>query len=193
MTLPLGLVESEGTGKIRKIVNDSTAATETFLAHNLPDKVVSLVTPVALIFMMLYFDFGIGLLCLVPAVLGFCFMGAMMGKKMQKSMAEYQNALECMSNEAVEYVRGIPVVKTFAQTVFSFNRFKKSIDDYEKWTVAYTKNTRLPMTAFVTAVNSVFVFIIFAAFWFSRGGLSSELVLNLLFYIILTPILTVTG
>lgn len=147
MTLPLGLIEKEGSGKIRRIVNDSSAATETFIAHSLPDKVVSCVTPICLVAMMLFFDWKIGLLCLVPALLAFLAMGGMMGKKMQQDMAKYQDSLETMSNEAVEYDRGIPVVKTFGQSVFSFNRFKAAIDGYEKWTVAYTKSMMKPMVS----------------------------------------------
>ena len=192
MSLPLGLIEKEGSGKIRRIVNDSSAATETFIAHSLPDKVVSYVTPVCLVAMMLFFDWKIGLLCLVPAVLAFLAMGGMMGKKLQQDMAKYQDSLETMSNEAVEYVRGIPVVKTFGQSVFSFNRFKAAIDGYEKWTVAYTKSMMRPMVLFTLATNSVFAFLIAASYILGGKGVSDTLVLNLLFYIILTPILTTT-
>lgn len=192
MALPLGLVEKEGSGKIRRIVNDSSAATETFIAHSLPDKVVSVVTPVCLVAMMLVFDWRIGLLCLVPAALAFVSMGSMMGKKMRDDMANYQDSLETMSNEAVEYVRGIPVVKTFGQSVFSFNRFKAAIDGYEKWTVAYTKSMMRPMILFTLATQSVFAFLIAAAYILGGKGLSETLVLNLLFYIILTPVLSTT-
>ncbi len=192
MKLPMGFIESEGSGKIRKIVIDSSAATETYLAHNLPDKAVSVATPVGLIALLLVFDWRLGLICLIPAVLGFLFMGSMMGKDMEKSMKEYQNSLETMSAEAVEYVRGIPVVKTFGQTVFSFKRFKDSIDKYEKWTLDYTKRMRKPMAAFTTAVNSTFAFIIAAAYLLGGHGISGKLGLNLFFYIIITPILTTT-
>ncbi len=192
MSLPLGLIEKEGSGKIRRIVNDSSAATETFIAHSLPDKVVSYVTPVCLVAMMLFFDWKIGLLCLVPALLAFLAMGGMMGKKLQQDMAKYQDSLETMSNEAVEYVRGIPVVKTFGQSVFSFNRFKAAIDGYEKWTVAYTKSMMKPMVLFTLATNSVFAFLIAEAYILGGKGVSDTLILNLLFYIILTPILTTT-
>ncbi len=173
-------------------MNDSSAATETFIAHSLPDKVVSYVTPVCLVAMLLFFDWKIGLLCLVPALLAFLAMGGMMGKKLQQDMAKYQDSLETMSNEAVEYVRGIPVVKTFGQSVFSFNRFKAAIDGYEKWTVAYTKSMMKPMVLFTLATNSVFAFLIAAAYILGGKGVSDTLILNLLFYITLTPILTTT-
>ena len=192
MKLPMGYIEEQGSGKIRKIVAESSAATETFLAHNLPDKAVSYATPVGLIAMLLYFDWRIGLICMIPALLAFLSMGGMMGKKMQKAMEEYQNSLDTMSAEAVEYVRGIPVVKTFGQSVFSFKRFRKAIDDYEKWTTAYTKSVRIPMVAFTTFANGVFVFLITCGFIWGAKTVSDPFLLNILFYIIITPILTVT-
>lgn len=193
MKLPLGYVESEGTGKIRKIVADSSAATETYLAHNLPDKVVSFATPVGLLAMMMVFDYRLGLISLIPAVIAFALMGTlMMGPKMAEDMKQYQNALETMSAEAVEYVRGVPVVKTFGQTVFSFKRFKNAIDEYEKWTLGYTKNMMLPMVAFTTSANGIFAALIIAAYVFTGHGVTDKFILNLIFYILITSVLTVT-
>ena len=97
-----------------------------------------------------------------------------------------------MSSEAVEYVRGIPVVKTFGQTVFSFKKFKGTIDNYERWLIAYTKQLRWPMTLYTLAVNSVFVFLIAGGFLFSHGGADNGILLNLLFYIIITPVISLT-
>lgn len=193
MKLPLGYVETEGTGKIRKIVADSSAATETYLAHNLPDKVVSFATPVGLLAMMMVFDYRLGLISLIPAVIAFALMGTlMMGPKMAEDMKQYQNALETMSAEAVEYVRGVPVVKTFGQTVFSFKRFKNAIDEYEKWTLGYTKNMMVPMVAFTTSANGIFAALIIAAYVFTGHGVTDKFILNLIFYILITSVLTVT-
>lgn len=195
MSLPLGFMDEDGSGKVRKIVNESSAATETYLAHQLPDKCVATATPIGLVVLLLVFDWRLGLLSLIPIVLGFAIMSTMMGANMKKKMEEYQNALEEMSSEAVEYVRGIPVVKTFGQSVFSFKRFRDSIKKYEKWTIAYTKDLRIPMMGLTTAINSVFSILIAATFWL--GGVKSEsadgmFLLNLMFYIIITPIITVT-
>lgn len=195
MSLPLGFMDEDGSGKVRKIVNESSAATETYLAHQLPDKCVATATPIGLGVLLLVFDWRLGLLSLIPIVLGFAIMSTMMGANMKKKMEEYQNALEEMSSEAVEYVRGIPVVKTFGQSVFSFKRFRDSIKKYEKWTIAYTKDLRIPMMGLTTAINSVFAILIAATFWL--GGVKSEsadgtFLLNLMFYIIITPIITVT-
>ena len=118
--LPLGFAESFGSGKLRKIVNESSAATENYLAHQLPDKAGAIATPVGLLVLLLVFDWRLGVLSLVPVLLGFIIMMSMTGAKMQQKMQEYQNALDDMSNEAVEYVRGIPVVKTLGRQFFSF-------------------------------------------------------------------------
>lgn len=189
VTLPMGFMDSEGSGKIRKIVNESSAATETYLAHQLPDQTGAYATPVGLLVLLLVFDWRLGLLSLLPVVAAFLIMGSMTGEKMQQKMKEYQNALEEMSSEAVEYVRGIPVVKTFGQSVFSFKRFQTSIKNYEKWTISYTKDLRMPMVLYTTIINAVFSVLIATAFFFTA---SDAYLLNLLFYIIITPIITVT-
>lgn len=190
--LPLGFVESFGSGRLRKIINESSAATETFLAHQLPDRYGAITTPVGLLVLLLAFDWRLGVLSLVPVILGFLIMMSMTGAKMRQKMTEYQNALDDMSNEAVEYVRGIPVVKTFGQTVFSFKRFKDSIDRYSTWAIAYTKDLRLPMMFYTTAINSVFAFLIAAGLFFTADGVTNEFLLNLIFYIIITPVISLT-
>lgn len=193
MTLPMGFMDSDGSGKIRKIVNESSEATETYLAHQLPDQAGAIATPVGLLVLLLMFDWRLGLLSLIPVVAAFLIMGSMTGQRMKDKMTEYQNALEEMSSEAVEYVRGIPVVKTFGQTVFSFKRFQYSIEKYEKWTIAYTKELRLPMTFYTMIINAAFAVLIAVTFYVvSRGGENDTFLLNLLFYIIITPIITVT-
>ena len=195
MSLPLESMDEDGSGKVRKIINESSAATDTYLAHQLPDKCVATATPIGLVVLLLVFDWRLGLLSLIPVVLGFAIMSTMMGANMKKKMEEYQNALEEMSSEAVEYVRGIPVVKTFGQSVFSFKRFRDSIKKYEKWTIAYTKDLRVPMMGLTTAINSVFAILIAATFWLGgvkSGSVDGTFLLNLMFYIIITPIITVT-
>lgn len=190
--LPLGFVDSFGSGRLRKIVNDSTSAAETYLAHRLPDKYAAIATPLGLLAMLLVFDWRLGLLSLVPVFIAFSIMSAMTGKRMAEKMKQYNNALENMSNEAVEYVRGIPVVKTFGQSVFSFKKFKGTIDEYAKWVIAYTKDMRVPMMIYTAAANGVFAFLIAGALWFSANGVTNEFLLNLIFYIIITPVISLT-
>lgn len=190
--LPLGFAEQFGSGRLRKIVNESSAATETYLAHQLPDRANALATPCGLLVLLFVFDWRLGLLSLAPVLLGFLIMMAMTGKEMQQKMKEYQNALDDMAGEAVEYVRGIPVVKTFGQTIFSFKKFKDSIDRYKVWVIAYTKQLRTPMMFYTAAINGVFVFLIAGALLFTQDQVTTEFLLNLVFYIIITPIISVT-
>ncbi len=190
--LPLGFTETFGSGKLRKIIQESTGAAETFLAHQLPDKYSAMATPVGLLVLLFVFDWRLGLLSLVPVFLGFGIMSAMTGKRMEEKMRQYGNALAAMSNEAVEYVRGIPVVKTFGQSVFSFKKFKATIDEYEKWVVAYTKELRMPMLFYTAAINGVFAFLIAGGLLMTKNGVPPEFLLNLLFYIIITPVIALT-
>ena len=190
--LPLGFTEHFGSGKLRKIIQESTGAAETYLAHQLPDQSGAIATPIGLLALLAIFDWRLGLLSLIPVVLAFAIMSAMTGKRMVEKMQQYGNALAAMSNEAVEYVRGIPVVKTFGQSVFSFKKFKAAIDEYEKWVVAYTKELRMPMLCYTTAINGVFAFLIAGGLLFTQNGVTSEFLLNLLFYIIITPVISLT-
>lgn len=191
-TLPLGAIEQFGSGKLRRTISETAGAAETYLAHQLPDQAKAMATIAGLLTLLLAFDWRLGLLSLVPVALAFAVMTSMTGKKMQEQMTQYQNALADMSGEAVEYVRGIPVVKTFGQTVFSFKKFKGTIDNYERWVIAYTKQLRWPMIFYTLAVNSVFVFLIAGAFLFASGGTDGGALLNLLFYIIITPVISLT-
>ena len=190
--LPLGFAEQFGSGRLRKVIQESTGAAETYLAHQLPDQYGAMATPIGLLVLLFVFDWRLGLLSLIPVFLGFAIMSAMTGKRMAEKMRQYGNALAAMSNEAVEYVRGIPVVKTFGQSVFSFKKFKATIDEYEKWVVAYTTELRMPMMFYTAAINGVFAFLIAGGLLFTKSGVTPEFLLNLLFYIIITPVISLT-
>lgn len=188
--LPLGFIGEMGSGKIRRIVNDSSAATETYLAHQLPDMAGAITTPLGMIVMLFLFDWRFGLICLVPVVLGFAAMFKMAGPKMADDMKNYQNALADMNNEAVEYVRGVPVVKTFGQTVHTFKRFRGSIDSYYKFCVAYCKKCRMPMLLYTVFINSAFAFLITLALILAGGeAVAQSVMLSLIFYVIFTPVI----
>lgn len=188
--LPLGFIGEMGSGKIRRIVNDSSAATETYLAHQLPDMSGAITTPLGMIIMLFLFDWRFGLICLVPVVLGFAAMFKMAGPKMADDMKNYQNALEDMNNEAVEYVRGVPVVKTFGQTVHTFKRFRGSIDSYYKFCVAYCKKCRMPMLMYTVFINSAFAFLITLALILTGGeAIGQSVLLSFIFYVIFTPVI----
>lgn len=191
--LPLGYFSTEGSGKLRKIIDESAAATETYLAHQLPDMVQLMTTVCAVLICMFVFDWRFGIACLLPLLLALSNMLKMVGKGLEQSMKEYMDALESMSNEAVEYVRGIPVVKTFQQTVYSFERFYKSIKKYEKFALGYTDQMRMPMTLFTTFINSIFIFLIGAAILLiSHGFQVAGMLPDFTFYVIFSPIIAVT-
>ena len=188
--LPLGFIGEMGSGKIRRIVNDSSAATETYLAHQLPDMAVAVTTPICMIVMLFLFDWRFGLVSLLPIILGFASMFKMTGPKMAEDMKSYMDALADMNNEAVEYVRGVPVVKTFGQTVHSFKRFKGTIDSYYRYCIGYCKKCRPPMLAYTVFINSAFAFLIVLALVLTGGGPAAQpVLLNFIFYVIFTPII----
>lgn len=194
MSLPIGFLDTLGSGKVRKWVQESTQSTETYLAHQLPDKAGMYATMLGLAVLMFLFDWRMGLLCLGTVALSLIVMVSMMiGPTLKTKMGEYNKTLDCMSNEAVEYVRGIPVVKTFGQSVFSFKRFKASIDQYQKWVIAYTLDLRLPMVLYTTLVNSCFSVLIGMTLFVAKDGeMDGHFLLNLLYYIIVTPAIAVT-
>ena len=188
--LPLGFIGEMGSGKIRRIVSDSSAATETYLAHQLPDMAAAITTPVCMIVMLFLFDWRFGLVSLLPVALGFVAMFKMAGPSMAEDMKLYQNALADMNNEAVEYVRGVPVVKTFGQTVHSFKRFKGTIDSYYNFVMSYCKKCRPSMLSYTVLVNSAFAFLIVLALILTGGGpVAQPVLLNFIFYVIFTPII----
>ncbi len=194
MTLPIGFLDALGSGKVRKWVQESTQSTETYLAHQLPDKAGMYATIIGLAVLMFLFDWRMGLLCLGTVLLAIIVMVTLMtGPTLRKKLGEYNKALDAMAGEAVEYVRGIPVVKTFGQSVFSFKRFKESIDQYKQWVIAYTIDLRRPMTLYTTLVNASFaVLIALTLIVVKNGTYSPEFLLNLLYYIIVTPAIAVT-
>lgn len=194
MSLPIGFLDSLGSGKVRKWVQESTQSTETYLAHQLPDKAGMYATMLGLAVLMFLFDWRMGLLCLFTVVLALIVMITLMtGRILREKIAQYNKALDNMSNEAVEYVRGIPVVKTFGQSVFSFKRFKASIDQYQKWVIAYTLDLRMPMVLYTTLINASFAVLIGLALIVTKGGsIEPDFLLNLLYYIIITPSIAVT-
>lgn len=191
--LPLGYFSEEGSGKLRKIIDESAASTETYLAHQLPDMVQLMTTVFAVLTCLFVFDWKFAVASLIPTILALSNMFKMIGKGLQKAMKDYMDALGDMSNEAVEYVRGIPVVKTFQQTVYSFERFYNSIKSYEKFALGYTDQMRIPMTLFTTFINSIFIFLIGTMILFILNGFQITSVLpDFLFYVIFTPIIAVT-
>ncbi len=189
MSLPLGFFNSAGSGKLRRVIDGSAAATETYLAHQLPDLVGAYITPIAVIIILFVFDWRLGLISLIPIVLAAISMMSGMGKDQPERLKQYQTALESMNNEATEYVRGIPVVKTFNQSVFSFDRFNAVINTYKKYVSQYSYRMRMPMTFFQVFLASTPIFLVISTILLISG--QSDMInffLNFFFYLIFTPI-----
>lgn len=155
VTLPLGYFSQNASGRLRKVIDDNAGLTEDFLAHQLPDLTGAVVMPVAVLVLIFVFDWRLGLCCLVPLIVSFFFLKQMMGGDNAHFMEGYMTALETMNKEAVEYIRGIPVVKVFQQTVYSFKNFHAAIEEYEKYASGYALKCRIPLTGFNVALNRI--------------------------------------
>ncbi len=189
MILPLGFFTNMGSGKLRRIINDSAAATETYLAHQLPDLVGAYTTPLAVLIVLFVFDWRLGLISLAPIILAAGSMMSGMGKDQPERIKQYQSALENMNNEATEYVRGVPVVKTFNQSVFSFERFHGVINTYKKYVSQYSYRMRMPMTLFQVFLASTPIFLVLSAIFIISGQSDmTSFFLSFFFYLIFTPI-----
>ncbi|MCG8482508.1 MAG: ABC transporter ATP-binding protein/permease, partial [Clostridia bacterium] len=191
VSMPLGFFDKHSSGKMRKIVNDGAATTHTFLAHQLPDMAGSIVSPIILIALIFIVDWRMGLAALVPIVLGFITMRFMVSSEGKKFQKMYYDSLEEMSSESVEYIRGIPVVKTFGQTIFSFKRFYDSIIKYKEMVYAYTILWKRPMSFYTVIMQSAAYFLIpMAIFLIGRGENLALVFADFIFYILISPIFT---
>ncbi|MFK4785225.1 ABC transporter ATP-binding protein [Fusobacterium sp. MFO224] len=191
--LSLEFFNNIGTGKLRRIIDESTGETETFLAHQLPDFCSAAMTPLGILGFLFYFDWRFGLLSVFPLIIGLYFLNNMMNnKKLSENLERYQTSLEKMNNEAVEYIRGIPIVKTFQQTIYSFRNFYDSIMEYKKFVVEYTMKTRKSAVLFFTFINGIFLFLISGGIFLINNSEDFKTgILNLIFYILITPLCAV--
>ena len=187
LKLPLGFFTGNQSGRLRKLIDDNAGLTEDLLAHKLPDLAGTIVTPIAAILMLFLFDWKMGLLCLLTMVLSLLSMCLMMGGKNAGFFHRYQKEIERMSGEAVEYVRGIPVVKMFQQTVYSFKAFYAAIRDYSDLASQYAMSCRIGQTCFLTFINGAFALLIPAALLLSSGGDIRTVLVNFIFYALFAP------
>lgn len=187
LKLPLGFFTGNQSGRLRKLIDDNAGLTEDLLAHKLPDLAGTIVTPIAAIVMLFLFDWKMGLLCLVTMVLALLSMCLMMGGKNAGFFHRYQKEIERMSGEAVEYVRGIPVVKMFQQTVYSFKAFYAAIRDYSDLASQYAMSCRIGQTCFLTFINGAFALLIPAALLLSSGRDVRTVLVNFIFYALFAP------
>ncbi len=187
--MPLGFFDKNTTGRIRKIIDDNAGITHGFLAHQLPDLAGALLSPLAIVVMLFVFDWRLAIACMVPVVVSMLIMSSMMGKKGRYFMESYMTSLEEMNTEAVEYVRGIPVVKVFQQTVYSFKSFYNSIVKYKKMVTEYTRMWEKPMSLYTAIINGfVFFLVPTALLIITRTGNYASTILNLFLYVLVTPV-----
>ena len=185
--LPMGFFTENQSGRLRKLIDDNAGLTEDLLAHKLPDLTAAILTPVAAVIMLFLFDWKMGLLCLLTMVLALCCMMAMMGGKNAGFFHRYQKEIEKMSGEAVEYVRGIPVVKMFQQTIYSFKAFYNAIQSYSDLASQYAMSCRNGQTGFLTCINGAFALLIPAALLLASGGNVKQVLVNFIFYALFAP------
>lgn len=187
--MPLGFFDCHTSGRIRKIIDDNASITHTFLAHQMPDLAGAILVPLVAVVLVFWFDWRLGLACIVPIVIAMMTMGYMMGTKGRQFMQSYMNSLEEMNAEAVEYVRGIPVVKVFQQTIYSFKNFHRCIMNYNKMVFGYTHMWEKPMSFYTVVING-FVFFLapLAVLLIDYSGHYAEVLLNFFLFVLITPV-----
>ena len=190
LSAPLGFFDKNPTGKIRKIIDDNAAITHTFVAHEMPDISSTILIPIVALVMMFVFDWRLGLATMIP-ILYAIFMLSLVGKKSKRFMDRYMQSLEEMNTEAVEYVRGIPVVKVFQQTIYSFKNFYKTIQTYHTMVCAYSNSWKTPMSLYTTFMNAFVLFLVPTAILIIGGGEDVKLtIVNVMLYVLVTPLFT---
>jgi len=187
--MPLGFFDNNTSGRIRKIIDDNASVTHGFLAHQLPDLAATILVPFVALILIFIFDWRLGLACMVPIIASLSVMAFMMGGNERKFMKSYMTSLEQMNTEAVEYVRGIPVVKVFQQTIFSFKNFHQSIMNYNKMVYGYTRLWEKPMSAYTVIINS-FVFVLAPVSILLIGNTENypSVLLNFFLFVLITPV-----
>lgn len=187
--MPLGFFDINTSGRIRKIIDDNAGITHSFLAHQLPDLAATFLVPLVAAILIFVFDWILGLACIVPVIIAMLVMGFMMNAEGRQFMKSYMTSLEEMNTEAVEYVRGIPVVKVFQQTIYSFKNFHRCIMNYNKMVFGYTRMWEKPMSLYTVIING-FVFFLapLAILLIGYSGNYASVLLNFFLFVLITPV-----
>lgn len=189
--MPLGYFDKRLSGKMRKVIDEDSSQTHTFIAHILPDVIGSMMAPVGVLVLIFVFDWRLGIACLLPIAFAVGAMSFMLNPKQNKFQRRYLDAQEKMGSEAVEYVRGIPVVKVFQQSVYSFKRFYQSIIEYKKLVTEYTLGWQKPMAFYVMFTNSFAFFLVPVAVWLiAQTGNTANIIADMFLYLLITPVFT---
>ena len=187
--MPLCFFDINTSGRIRKIIDDNAGVTHSFLAHQLPDLAATFLVPLVAVILIFMFDWILGLACIVPVIIAMLVMGFMMNAEGRQFMKSYMTSLEEMNTEAVEYVRGIPVVKVFQQTIYSFKNFHRCIMNYNKMVFGYTRMWEKPMSLYTVIING-FVFFLapLAILLIGYSGNYASVLLNFFLFVLITPV-----
>ena len=187
--MPLGFFDINTSGRIRKIIDDNAGVTHSFLAHQLPDLAATFLVPLVAVILIFMFDWILGLACIVPVIIAMLVMGFMMNAEGRQFMKSYMTSLEEMNTEAVEYVRGIPVVKVFQQTIYSFKNFHRCIMNYNKMVFGYTRMWEKPMSLYTVIINGfVFFRAPLAILLIGYSGNYASVLLNFFLFVLITPV-----
>lgn len=190
MRAPLGYLDEQNTGRMRKIIDEDSGQTHTFVAHLLPDVASCVVAPIGVIVLLFAVDWQLGTAAIIPLIGAIGIMGYMMNPKNNQFQRLYLDAQEKMGAEAVEYVRGIPVVKVFQQTVFSFKRFYDSIISYRDLVIKCTLVWRTPMSLYILAINAfAFILVPTAIILIGHGGDTTTIIANVILYVVIAPLI----
>lgn len=189
---PLGYFDDKESGRIRKVIISGASETHSFLAHQLPDMAMTVISPIVLFVFFFMFDWKLGLVSMVPIIIGMILMSSMMTSETKKMKEEYYEDLSNLSSQTVEYVRGIPVVKTFAQSIESFDKLYSLIikikDLVLKLTMSYTNK----MSWFGTISTSTAFFLVPVALLLIKfNGNLANVVANSVIYFLIGPIFAV--
>ena len=191
MCVPLGFFDAQNTGRMRKIIDEDSGLIHTFVAHILPDVAGSIVSPIGVIVLLIVVDWQLGIATLIPILCAFGIMSYMTNPKNNQFQRLYLDAQEKMSADAVEYVRGIPVVKVFQQTVFSFKHFYDSIISYRDLVIKYTLVWRTPMSFYTIAINAfAFVLVPTGIILIGHGGEMSVIIADIFLYVLIAPVIS---
>ena len=187
--MPLGFFDINTSGRIRKIIDDNAGVTHSFLAHQLPDLAATFLVPLVAVILIFMFDWILGLACIVPVIIAMLVMGFMMNAEGRQFMKSYMTSLEEMNTEAVEYVRGIPVVKVFQQTIYSFKNFHRCIMNYNKMVFGYTRMWEKPMSLYTVIINGFVYFLApLAILLIGYSGNYASVLLNFFLFVLITPV-----
>ena len=190
MHASLGYFDTHASGALRRVVDGCAAETEGLLAHKLPDTAGSVAMIVGMIALFFVFDWRLGLACMISVIVSLACLFYMMGGRGMDFMTRYMESLVKMNKTGTEYVRGIPVVKVFQQTVYSFRAFHDAIDEFTRLAQDYAvKWCQTPQSLSLTVLNGVAIFLVPAAILLAPGeGDTARFIANFAFYAIFSAV-----